>query len=109
MHRAGIRPENLVVAALVVIGVSVLGGLAFFLPGALRDDPGGGSSALKSALVVIGTGGAVAALLMLWARSIRRRQRPQWLETQGWREGQVEQFRRGHPGLDDRDAGKTGP
>lgn len=108
MHRASIRPENLVVAALVVVGVSILGGLAFFLPGTVRDDPAGTGSALRSALVVIVTGGVVAGLLMLWARSIRRRERPQWLETQGWHSGQVDQIRRGHPGLDDRDSGKTG-
>ena len=93
-----LRPENLLVAALVVLGVSVLAALILILPGSTSDDPGA-SRPLTTALGVVIGGAIVAALLLAWARSIRRRHRPQWLETQGWQEGTAEQMRKGHPGM----------
>ena len=91
-----LRPENLLVIALVVLGISVLAGLILILPGSTSDDPTA-SRPFAAALGVVLGGVAVAFLLMMWARSIRRRHRPQWLETQGWHAGVVDQVKKGHP------------
>jgi hypothetical protein len=100
-----LRPENLLVIALVIFGVSILAGLILILPGSTSDDPGAGRP-FAAALGVI-LGGAVAGfLLMAWARRIRRRHRPQWLETQGWHAGTIDQVRKGHPDLK---GGEGGP
>lgn len=99
-----LRPENLLVMALVVLGISVLAGLILILPGSTSDDPTAARPFAAALGVVLG-GVAVAFLLMVWARRIRRRRRPQWLETQGWQAGMVDQVRKGHS---DRPPGSEG-
>ena len=104
-----LRPENLLVMALVVLGISVLAGLILILPGSTSDDPTA-SRPFAAALGVVLGGVAVAFLLMLWARRIRRRHRPQWLETQGWQAGLVDQVNKGQAGRPpDEKGGKSTP
>jgi hypothetical protein len=103
-----LRPENLLVIALVVLGISVLAGLILILPGSTSDDPTA-SRPFAAALGVVLGGVAVAFLLMAWARRIRRRRRPQWLETQGWHAGMVDQVRKGPDRPPGSESGPSGP
>jgi hypothetical protein len=94
-QRPARRPENMLVLALVVFGGALLGALLLMLPEALRDEPAGFRSMAWYAVAVVAAGGVAAALLLAYGRKLRRQQRPEWLETQGWHQGMVEQVQKG--------------
>ena len=108
-QRHGWRPENILVLALVVFGGALLGGLLLMLPEALRDEPDGSRSMVWYAVAVVAAGGVAGALLLAYGRKLRRQQRPDWLETQGWHQGMVEQVQKGQQRGSDAPAVPPGP
>lgn len=108
-QRHGWRPENILVLALVVFGGALLGGLLLMLPEALRDEPDGSRSMVWYAVAVVAAGGVAGALLLAYGRKLRRQQRPDWLETQGWHAGMVEQVQKGQQRGGDAPAVPPGP
>lgn len=94
-QRPAWRPENMLVLALVVFGGALLGALLLVLPEALRDEPAGTRSMAWYAVAVLAAGGVAGALLLAYGRKLRRQQRPDWLETQAWHQGMVDQVQKG--------------
>ena len=101
-NRRGICPnvtdggrKTSLVLALVVFGGALLGGLLLMLPEALRDEPDGSRSMVWFAVAVVAAGGWSAHCCSPTAGSLRRQQRPDWLETQAGTRGMVEQVQKG--------------
>ena len=81
----GWRPENALVLAVVLIGVTVVVAVGLMLTGVLRGGRTDGMLPYSIALVV--AGGIGSYLILAQARRLRRQRRPDWLETQAWRKG----------------------
>lgn len=78
----GARPERALTAAIVVLMAALLAAAVVIIAGIL-----GGrrvEATIPTALVVVGIGAVAAAAIGAYARRLRRRQRPEWLETQAW-------------------------
>ena len=78
----GARPERALTAAIMVLMTALLAAAVVIIAGIL-----GGrrvEATIPTALVVVGIGGVVAAGIGVYARRLRRRERPEWLETQAW-------------------------
>jgi len=76
------RPERALTAAIMVLMAALLAAAGVIVAGIL-----GGrrvEATIPYALVVVGAGGLVAAAIGAYARRLRRRERPEWLETQAW-------------------------
>jgi hypothetical protein len=89
---AGWRPYDFLRLGIVLLVVAAMLGLALLL--------GGNSGTVPSSLIAAGI--VLAALLLatafglLWySRRLRRRQRPEWLETQAWRKDLSDKLKRG--------------
>jgi hypothetical protein len=108
-QRPAWRPENMLVLALVVFGGALLGGLLLMLPEALRDEPAGSRSMAWYAVAVVAAGGVAGALLLAYGRKLRRQERPDWLETQGWHRGMMEQVQKGQQRGSGAPAARPGP
>ena len=75
---------NVLRAGIVSLIVGVLLLLAMFLWGTLAEEPPG----LVGVGIVLGVVILVAAIgLLVYSRQVRRRHRPEWLETQAWQQG----------------------
>jgi MFS superfamily sulfate permease-like transporter len=83
--QAGWRPEKALVLAVVLIGVTVVAAVGLMLTGVLRGGRTGEMMPYSIAVVV--AGGIASYLILARARRLRRQQRPDWLETQAWRQG----------------------
>jgi hypothetical protein len=76
------RPERTLTAAIMVLMGALLAAAVVIIAGIL-----GGrrvEATIPGALIVFGIGAVVAAAIGAYARRLRRRQRPDWLETQAW-------------------------
>jgi arginine exporter protein ArgO len=78
----GVRPERALTAAIMVVMAALLAAAVVIIAGIL-----GGrrvEATIPGALAVMAIGGLAAAAIGAYARRLRRRQRPEWLETQAW-------------------------
>jgi hypothetical protein len=82
MSKGVFRPEHAVMIAVLLIVVTVLAAAG----GILAKQDG-----LLIGLVVL-IGGAAALAALGYGRKLRRAQRPEWLETQAWRQGLVDKI-----------------
>lgn len=89
------RPENTLMVAILVVAGASLGALVLMLLGVWR---GGRSNAMVPyGIALVGAAGVAAYLILAAGRKRRRQQRPDWLETQAWRQGLIEKLERGQP------------
>jgi hypothetical protein len=89
------HPENSLTLALVLVGAAILAAVVLIVLSVAREEPSGDLIRYGIGLVVVAT--VAAGLILLRARSIRRRERPEWLETQAWQQSQHEQIKKGKP------------
>lgn len=93
------RPENALMLAVVLIGVGISVAVILMLSGVLQ---GGRTDGMLPYAVALLLGCGVAAFLILaHARRVRRRQRPEWLETQAWRQGLIDKLKTPAPSMKD--------
>ncbi len=86
-ERSGWRPEHAVLLALLTAGADLLLALLLLL---------GVFPVNRWVGIPVLIGGAVAALAILaYSRKLRREQRPEWLETQAWRQGLMDKLHEG--------------
>ena len=93
--RSESHPENTLTLALVLVGAAVLAAVVLIVISVAREEPSGDLIRYGIGLVVVA--GVMAGLLLVRARRIRRRERPEWMETQAWHQGQQEQIQKGRP------------
>ena len=89
------HPENTLTLALVLVGAAVLAAVVLIVLSVAREEPSGDLIRYGIGLVVVAA--VAAGLILVRARRIRRRERPEWLETQAWHQGQQEQIQKGRP------------
>jgi peptidoglycan/LPS O-acetylase OafA/YrhL len=89
------HPENTLTLALVLVGAAVLAAVVLIVISVAREEPSGDLIRYGIGLVLVA--GVAAGLILARARRIRRRERPDWLETQAWQQGQQEQIQKGKP------------
>ena len=89
------HPENTLTLALVLVGAAVLAAVVLIVISVAREEASGDLIRYGIGLVVVA--GVAAGLLLARARRIRRGERPEWLETQTWHQGQQEQIQKGRP------------
>ena len=89
------HPENTLTLALVLVGAAVLAAVVLIVLSVAREEPSGDLIRYGIGLVVVAA--VAAGLILVRARRIRRRQRPEWLETQAWHQSQQEQVQKGRP------------
>ena len=94
-QRPEIHPENTLTLALVLVGVALLAAVVLIVVSVAREEPSGDLIRYGIGLVVLA--GITAGLILVRARRIRRRTRPEWLETQAWQRSQHEQIQKGKP------------
>ena len=86
-ERSGWRPEHALLLALLTAGADVLLAVLLLL---------GVFPVSRWVGILILIGGAVAAFAILtYSQKLRREQRPEWLETQAWRQGLVDKLHQG--------------
>jgi hypothetical protein len=89
------HPENTLTLALVLVGAAILAAVVLIVISVARQEPSGDLIRYGVGLVVVA--GVAAGLLLVRARRIRRRERPEWLETQAWQQSHHEQIQKGRP------------
>lgn len=96
-QRSGWRSEHTLVLAILVLTAAVLGAVILLVTAAAGA---GGVAAMLPYAIALAAGGAVAAWLInyLGKRAARKR-RPEWLETQAWRQGLLDKLEKGQPGI----------
>jgi predicted Co/Zn/Cd cation transporter (cation efflux family) len=78
----GVQPERALTAAIMVLMGALLAAAVVIIAGIL-----GGrrvEATIPGALAVTAIGCLAAAAIGAYARRLRRRERPEWLETQAW-------------------------
>ena len=87
------RPENALILAVLLIGG------ATFVAGLLiaAGVVGGGrpESLVPYGIAMVVVAGIAAVVVLGYSRKLRRQQRPEWLETQAWRQGLIEKLQQG--------------
>ena len=102
----GARPERAFTAAIMVLMGALLAGAAVIIAGVM-----GGrrvESTIPGALLVMGAGALAAAAIGAYARRLRRRERPEWLETQAWNREFKEKLEKGGRAGKGEEKGKGG-
>ena len=89
----GLRPDRALTAAIMVLMGTLLAVAVVIIAGILGGRPV--EATIPTALVVMGIGGVFAAAIGAYARRLRRRQRPEWLETQAWNREFKEKLEKG--------------
>ena len=104
-QRSTLRPEKALFLAIVVVGGAAFAALILMLLGVWR---GGWSDAwVPYGLALLAAAAVAGYLILANSRKRRRQQRPEWLETQAWRQGLIEKLERGQP-RPESEAGKPG-
>lgn len=85
------RPENALILAVVLIGLAIIAAVILLLSGTLQGGRTGATMPIALALVL--GGGLAAYAILAYARKVRRQQRPEWLETQAWRQGLLDKLK----------------
>ena len=93
--RSESHPENTLTLALVLVGAAVLAAVVLIVLSVAREESSGDLIRYGIGLVVVAA--VAAGLILVRARRIRRRERPEWLETQAWHQSQHEQIQKGRP------------
>ena len=92
---SGWRPAQAMRLGLILLAVGAVLLLGLMLLTALQASIGG----LIIVIVPVALGTLVAALFLLfYSRRLRREQRPEWLETQAWRQGLQDKLQEKPPG-----------
>ena len=89
------HPENSLTLALVLVGAALLAAVVLIVISVAREESSSPLISYGIGLVVVAA--VAAGLILVRARRIRRRERPEWLETQAWQQGQHEQIQKGKP------------
>ena len=89
------HPENTLTLALVLVGAAVLAAVVLIVLSVAREESSGDLIRYGIGLVVVAA--VAAGLILVRARRIRRRERPEWLETQAWHQSQHQQIQKGRP------------
>jgi len=92
-QRSGWRPEQAMILAVLLIGGGILVAGILMIAGVWRGGRPEGLVPYGIALVALG--GIGAYLVFLYSRRLRRRQRPEWLETKAWQQGLHEKLQQG--------------
>lgn len=94
-QRPDSRPENALMLALVLVGGALLVALILLMVGVFRE--GGSKQLVWYGVALVAAAGVAAYLILRRVRQLRRQRRPEWLETQSWHQGMVEQAQKGQP------------
>ena len=94
-RRPDSRPENALTLALVLDGAALLTAVVLIVLSVVREDHP--TQLISWAIALVVAAGALSAVILVRARRIRRRERPEWLETQAWQQGLHEQIEKGKP------------
>ena len=94
-RRPDSRPENALTLALVLDGAALLTAVVLIVLSVVREDHP--TQLIPWAIALVVAAGALSAVILVRARRIRRRERPEWLETQAWQQGLHEQIEKGKP------------
>jgi hypothetical protein len=88
-ERSGLRPEHVLLLALLLLGGDVLLAVLLLL----------GVVKLSSwyGVAVLAAGFAASLLVLAYSRKLRRSHRPEWLETQAWRKGLLDKLHQDQP------------
>ena len=87
------RSENALILALVLAGAALLVALLLVMVGAFRE--GGSRQLVWYGVGLVVLSGVVDVLIFRRVRKLRRERRPEWMETQAWHQGMVEQVKKG--------------
>ena len=89
------HPENTLTLALVLVGAALLAAVVLIVLSVAREDHP--TQLIPWAVALVVAAGAVSGVILVRARRIRRRERPEWLETQAWQQAQHQQIQEGKP------------